>query len=159
MLSPGAAPPAALNRCAMTCARGYSITRGIFTAVNHPPAPPVHPPRLQPPQPLTLVPSPQFCLFQNVTDLESHSARPLPTGFLHVVTGTPQGSDISGSIYDLVSKIVLSGYFQWNSGVFRQRCLYVRRLKQRPKKKNHDYCFFLFYVLGETYDRLLILYE
>lgn len=90
----------------MTCARGYSITRGIFTAVNHPSRP-------QPPRPLTLVPSPQFCLFQNVTDLESHSARPLPTGFLHVVTGTPQGSDISGSIYDLVSKIVLSGYFQW----------------------------------------------
>lgn len=96
----------------MTCARGYSITRGIFTAVKTPRSA-CPSPRPQPPRPLTLVPSPQFCLFQNVTDLESHSARPLPTGFLHVVTGTPQGSDISGSIYDLVSKIVLSGYFQW----------------------------------------------
>lgn len=45
-------------------------------------------------------------------------------------------------------------------GCFPSKMFICQKIKTTAKKKkNHDYCFFLFYVLGETYDRLLILYE
>ena len=73
-----------LVKCIMTCIHHYSILKSIFTALKilllvHSS---LHPPN--PWQPMILLLSHQFCLFQNVIYLESYSMEPFHIGFFYL---------------------------------------------------------------------------
>ena len=69
----GVGRPVGLDKCMMTGVHHDRVVQSTFTALRTFCAPPGHPPFPQPLATTRLSLSPQFSLFQDVVELESHS--------------------------------------------------------------------------------------